>query len=68
MQKIDNIVLEAQSGIFDIPICTRGLCDLIPPEFEEKLKDELQQRKKLTWLELFTRMATTTMTGVDMAG
>lgn len=68
VQKLDEIVFDAQAGIFDTSVCTRGLCDLIPPEFEEKLKDELQQRKKLTWLELFTRVATTTMTGVDIAG
>lgn len=68
IENLDNVVEDAQIGIFDMKVCTRGLCDLIPPEFEEILREELQKRRKLSWMEFFMRVASAASTGIDLAG
>ncbi len=67
IDNLDNVVTDAQIGIFDMKVCSRGLCDLIPPDFEEILREELQKRRKLSWLEFFMRVASTASTGIDLA-
>lgn len=56
-EALHEVVLDAQEGLLDLQICHRGLCNIIPDDFEEILKEELLKKRKITWLEFMTKVA-----------
>lgn len=57
LSEIKGITEDARNGLFDITVCTRGLCNIIPEDFEKVLQEELLKKRKITWVEFFTRVA-----------
>lgn len=57
VESLTDVVRDAQEGVFDLQICTRGLCNIIPDDFEQILKEELLKKRKITWLEFMTKVA-----------
>ncbi len=53
---LKEVVNDAQEGLFNITFCKRGLCNIIPEDFEQILQDELFKKRKLSWHELFYRV------------
>ncbi len=57
VESLTDVVRDAQEGVFDLQVCTRGLCNIIPDDFEQILKEELLKKRKITWLEFMTKVA-----------
>lgn len=71
ISNLKDVVNDAQEGLFNIEFCSRGLCNIIPEDFENLLKEELLKKRKLTWFELFSRVinsATGAATHAAVAG